>query len=98
MKDCMDISRLKLYSETGLDPREIMSLVQTFETGIVMERLMIQEKYWDGLHVHVCWTGLPDEGDTLDPIGRVNKDIPHFLRFLTTKELPSPSRYQPVAS
>ena len=67
-----------------------MSHVIHSETGIVVSRLLGLEETPDGIHVRIRWKGLDTKDDTLQPIARVNENVPVlFSKLLSRKSTPS---------
>ena len=85
-RDDVHISRLKFYRDTDLNREAIMSHVLVSETGMIVSRLMGLEETPTGLCVRVRWRGLPSSEETLEPIGRVQADVPQlFMKLLSRK-------------
>ncbi len=57
---------------------------------MVVSRLLSLEDFPDGLYVRVCWKGLDNKEDTLEPIARVSEDVPQlFGKLLKRKSKPA---------
>ena len=83
-------SRLKLYRDSEIDKDAIMSHVIHSETGMVVSRLLGLEETPDGIYVRIRWKGLGTKKDTLEPIARVNEDVPVlFAKLLSRKSTPA---------
>lgn len=90
-------SRLKFYQDSCLESEAVMPHVLTPGTGMEVQRLMRLLENKDGLIIYVCWRGLSDSDDTVQPIKTVYEDIPILLlkllrRKKTTKHLVEKAR------
>ena len=82
-------SRLKFYHDPTLDTDAVMSHVLQSETGMTVQRLLRLKEHPDGVYVVVRWKGLPNSDDTLEPLLKVNEDVPRMLeRLLNRKNSP----------
>lgn len=66
-----------------------MSYVLSSETGTIVYRVMRLQEHEDGLYVVFGWKVLENSEDTLEPLLKVNEDVPIMLeRFLNRKNTP----------
>ena len=57
---------------------------------MVVSRLLGLEETPDGIYVRIRWKGLGTKKDTLEPIARVNEDVPVLIaKLLSRKSTPA---------
>lgn len=78
--------RLWFHRDSAMNAEAIMSHVVSSETGMPVPRLIQLVDSDDWVMVQICWGGLPESEDTLEPVRKVNKDVSAlFLKFLGRK-------------
>lgn len=56
-----------------------MSHVVSSDTGMPVQRLMKIVESGKGLMVQGLWQGLPEPGDTLEPLSKIDEYVPQLL-------------------
>lgn len=79
-------SRLKFYHDRFLNQEAIMSHVVSSEPGMPVPHLMRLVDTDDGMMVQVCWRGLRESEDTLEPLMKVFEDVPQLLKKLLRRK------------
>lgn len=82
--------RFRFYTDSDLNTEAIMTHVLSSETGMVVSRLMKLVETSDDLMVQVYWKGLSDNDDTIEPISKINEEVPVlFHKLFERKATPS---------
>lgn len=74
--------RLKFYHDLSLNTEAIMPHLVSSETAMPVQRLMRLIESEEGLFVLICWRGMPQTEETLEPLNKIHEDVPQLLEKL----------------
>lgn len=79
-------TRFEFYADDSLNTDAILSHFLPSETGIPVARLLRLFEQDNELFVLVRWKGLEDSEDTLEPLQRVEEDVPQLFPKLLRRK------------